>query len=164
MGDLAQSWLRIGAGPVCSHGSAQAWHGLWAPDQLWVSLLTAGSGTGWPLEDLSNPNLSMILQLFAKENYTAYCNLWRETIASQCNVQHHFQFPEKDWRKEGLLWCWADWAVCCISAVSAGRSSLLMAEIGLGLSWIMLQESICCCNMKFTVILQRKTIWYLWNH
>lgn len=38
----------------------------------------------------------MILQLFAEENYIVYCNLWRETKASQGNVQHHFQFPEKD--------------------------------------------------------------------
>lgn len=48
--------------------------------------------------------------------------------------------------------------------VSSCKSSLCVLEMGLDLSWIMLQNKICYCNVKIAAVLWRITIWYLSNH
>jgi len=88
--------------------------GLWALLELWVSLLSAGGGTRWPLRVPSNPNRSMIPWLFLLVAYSSH-----PTLPGAPEKVHAKRCPPA---AKVLPWCkrtQVKLAPCCVMVLAA---------------------------------------------
>lgn len=95
-----------------------------------------------------------IIVLFAKENCILYCNLWHEKKKQVCIIFNNiFNRLRKIEEKKGSSGAELIEQCAVFLTVSSCKSSLCVLEMGLDLSWIMLQNKICYCNVKSTAVL-----------